>query len=134
MPYGQSCYSFHSNAKTFHQAQEICKKKGKVLVEIETQEENDMISELLFQSSLTSTKMDQVIILVKMVDFSQYVVILQVWTGGVGSNIARKNVWFWHSDTDKVMEYRNFWKGWTGGDKLARDNLEHSQVINCTVV
>ena len=129
MPYGQSCYSFHSNAKTFHQAQEICKKKGKVLVEIETQEENDMISELLFQSSLTSTKMDQVIILVKMVDFSQYVVILQVWTGGVGSNIARKNVWFWHSDTDKVMEYRNFWKGWTGGDKLARDNLEHSQVF-----
>ena len=67
-----------------------------------------------------------------MVDFSQYVVVfLQVWTGGVGSNIARKNVWFWHSDTDKVMEYRNFWKGWTGGDKLARDNLEHSQVINC---
>ena len=63
MPYGQSCYSFHANAKTFHQAQEICKKKGKVLVEIETQEENDMISELLFQSSLTSTKMDQVEIL-----------------------------------------------------------------------
>ena len=62
MPYGQSCYSFHANAKTFHQAQEICKKKGKVLVEIETQEENDMISELLFQSSLTSTKLDQVVI------------------------------------------------------------------------
>ena len=63
MPYGQSCYSFHANAKTFHQAQEICKKKGKVLVEIESQEENDMISELLFQSSLTSTKMDQVTIM-----------------------------------------------------------------------
>ena len=62
MPFGQSCYSFHANAKTFHEAQEICKKKGKVLVEIETQEENDMISELLFQSSLTSTKMDQVVI------------------------------------------------------------------------
>jgi hypothetical protein len=31
-----------------------------------------------------------------------------VWTGGVGSNIARKNVWFWHSDTDKLMEYRNW--------------------------
>ncbi len=34
----------------------------------------------------------------------------QVWTGGVGSNIARKNVWFWHSDTDKLMEYRNMEK------------------------
>jgi hypothetical protein len=41
----------------------------------------------------------------------------EVWTGGVGSNIARKNVWFWHSDTDKLMEYRNFWKGWSGGQK-----------------
>ncbi len=40
----------------------------------------------------------------------------QVWTGGVGSNIARKNVWFWHSDTDKLMEYRNMEKLW-GGDK-----------------
>jgi hypothetical protein len=34
----------------------------------------------------------------------------QVWTGGVGSNIARKNVWFWHSDTDKLMEYRHMEK------------------------
>ena len=31
-----------------------------MLVEIESQEENDMISELLFQSSLTATSMDQV--------------------------------------------------------------------------
>ena len=36
------------------------KNDDKVLVEIESQEENDMISELLFQSSLTATSMDQV--------------------------------------------------------------------------
>ena len=110
IPFGNSCYSFHSHSKSFHEAQEICKKNGKVLVEIESQEENDMISELLFQSSLTTASMDQ------------------VWTGGVGSFIARKNVWFWHSDTDKVMDYRNFWKGWTGGDRIDRANLKHSQV------
>ena len=78
MPFGDSCYSFHANAKTFHEAQELCHKHDKVLatgcwlgcddndnndqvlVEIESQEENDMISELLFQSSLTATSMDQV--------------------------------------------------------------------------
>ena len=59
MPYGNSCYSFHANAKTFDEAHDICKKRNKSLVEIESQEENDMISELLFQSSLTSTTMDQ---------------------------------------------------------------------------
>ena len=52
-----------------------------------------------------------------------------VWTGGVGSNIARKNVWFWHSDTEKVMNYRNFWKGWTGGDRIDRATLHSNQGI-----
>jgi hypothetical protein len=35
--------------------------------------------------------------------------------------LVRKNVWFWHSDTDKLMEYRNFWKGWSGGQKTTLD-------------
>ena len=52
----------------------------------------------------------------------------QVWTGGVGSFIARKSVWFWHSDTDKVMDFRNFWKGWTGGDRMDHSQLHNSQV------
>ena len=116
MPYGNSCYSFHANAKTFDEAHDICKKRNKSLVEIESQEENDMISELLFQSSLTSTTMDQ------------------VWTGGIGALVKRSNVWFWHSDTDKIMQFRNFWKGWTGGDRLDRTNLQYDQVIKCQFV
>ena len=72
IPFQQSCYSFHPKPTTFHKAVALCDKKGKVLVEIESQVENDMLSELLFQSSLLSNKMDH------------------VWTGGVGSNIARK--------------------------------------------
>ena len=110
MPFGNSCYSFHANAKSFDEAQDICKKHNKTLVEIESQEENDMISELLFQSRLTSMTMDQ------------------VWTGGIGALVKRSNVWFWHSETDKIMEFRNFWKGWTGGDRLDRTNLQYDQV------
>ena len=111
IPFRQSCYSFHPQPAPFHQAVGFCQRKGAVLVEIESQQENDMLSELLFQSSLLSGKMDH------------------VWTGGVGSNIARKNVWFWHSDTEKVMNYRNFWKGWTGGDRIDRATLHSNQGI-----
>ena len=32
MPFGDSCYSFHANAKTFHEAQELCHKHDKVLL------------------------------------------------------------------------------------------------------
>ena len=99
-----------------------------VLVEIESQEENDMISELLFQSSLTATSMDQVgSPIFTLLTINTYAP-LQVWTGGVGSFIARKSVWFWHSDTDKVMDFRNFWKGWTGGDRIDHSQLHNSQV------
>ena len=56
-----------------------------------------------------------------------------MWTGGVGSFIARKSVWFWHSDTDKVMDFRNFWKGWTGGDRIDHSQLHNSQVKQETV-
>lgn len=111
IPFGNSCYSFYPNGTSFHKAQEDCKRDGKVLVEIETQEENDMLSELLFQNSKVTNIMNQ------------------VWTGGVGSNIARKNVWFWHSDTDKIMDYRNFWKGWSGGDRVDRASLKYSKAI-----
>ena len=72
IPFKDSCYSFHSKPTTFHKAVALCEKKGSVLVEIESQVENDLLSELLFQSSVYSNKMDH------------------VWTGGVGSNIARK--------------------------------------------
>jgi hypothetical protein len=93
-----------------------CKRQGKKLLEIESQEENDILSELLFSSSRMSSVMDQ------------------VWTGGVGSNIARKNVWFWHNNTETVMEFQNWWKGWTGGARVDRSNLDvgGSQAITIT--
>ena len=110
IPWKSSCYSFFPNASSFHEAQEHCKSTGRVLVEVDSQAENDMISELLFQNSRVTDIMNE------------------VWTGGVGSNVARKNVWFWHSDTDKPMEFRNFWKGWSGGDRSAteiKDNFAY---------
>ena len=110
IPWKSSCYSFFPNASSFHTAQEHCKSQGRFLLEIESQEENDMISELLFQNSKVTEVMNQ------------------VWTGGVGSNVARKNVWFWHSDTDKPMEFRNFWRGWSGGERSAaeiKDNFAY---------
>ena len=67
-------------------------------MEIESQEENNMLSELLYSSSRVTNVMDEVIrepLKFKKKNF-------EVWTGGVGSNIARKNVWFWHNNTDKV--------------------------------
>ena len=110
IPWGSRCYSFFPNSSSFHSAQDHCKSLGRTLVEIESQEENDMLSELLFQNSKVTDVMNE------------------VWTGGVGSNVARKNVWFWHSDTDKPMEFRNFWKGWSGGERSAaeiKDNFAY---------
>ena len=41
----------------------------------------------------------------------------------MGSNIARKNVWFWHNNTDKVQNFRvvqlknpRLWNFKTGGE------------------
>ena len=110
IPWGSHCYSFFPNASSFHAAQDHCRLIGRNLVEIESQEENDMLSELLYQNSKVTDVMNE------------------VWTGGVGSNVARKNVWFWHSDTDKPMEFRNFWKGWSGGERSAaelKDNFAY---------
>lgn len=51
----------------------------------------------------------------------------EVWTGGVGSNIARKLHWFWHSDTE-IIEWSNFWPGWSGGDRAdpTRELQQHN--------
>ena len=62
-----------------------------------------MISELLFQSNKVTDVMNQ------------------VWTGGVGSTVARENLWFWHSNPQDGMEYQNFWQGWSGGEQSSGD-------------
>ena len=79
-----------------------------------------MLSELLYSSSRVTNVMDEVIrepLSIPKTSKSQ------VWTGGVGSNIARKNVWFWHNNTDKVQIFRvvqlknpRLWNFKTGGE------------------
>ena len=86
--------------KTFKKVTE-CKRQGKKLLEIESQEENNMLSELLYSSSRVTNVMDEVIRETLPIPKTSK---SQVWTGGVGSNIARKNVWFWHNNTDKVKK------------------------------
>ena len=96
-----------------------CKRQGKKLLEIESQEENNMLSELLYSSSRVTNVMDEV------ADLKMFlrIFVFKVWTGGVGSNIARKNVWFWHNNTDKVQIFRvvqlknpRLWNFKTGGE------------------
>ena len=48
--------------------------------------------------------------------------------------LDHQNVWFWYSDTEKVMSYRNFWKGWTGGDRIDRARLQGNQGIKLSRV
>ena len=50
IPWGDQCYEIHLNASGFYDAQEVCRAGGKHLLEVDTQEENDMVSELLFQN------------------------------------------------------------------------------------
>lgn len=49
IPYSRSCYSFHPDSRAFHAAQQNCQHRGASLVEVGSQRENDMLSELLFQ-------------------------------------------------------------------------------------
>ena len=60
LPWANSCYSFHPAAKDFNTAVSECRNQGKKLLEIETQEENDMLSELLYSSSRVTGLMNQV--------------------------------------------------------------------------
>jgi hypothetical protein len=50
---GDSCYSLHFNQTSFVDAQSVCKAEGKILVEITSQQENDLVSELLLASRLS---------------------------------------------------------------------------------
>ena len=65
-----------------------------------------MLSELLYSSSRVTNIMDEVTGNTLSPKTSKS----QVWTGGVGSNIARKNVWFWHNNTDTVFQKRKYMK------------------------
>ena len=53
---GDSCYTLHFNLTSFSEAQLVCKAEGKILAEITSQQENDLISELLLASRLSASK------------------------------------------------------------------------------
>ena len=55
IPWKGSCYSLNFNRSTFDQANQFCQNEGKKLIEVDSQVENDLISELLLQSKLIYT-------------------------------------------------------------------------------
>ena len=89
IPWGKSCYSVHFNRSTFVEAQTTCQKEGKNLVEITTQEENDLISELLMHNKYSAGMLSN------------------IWTGGVGKRTARSQTYFWHGSKMR-MDCKHF--------------------------
>jgi hypothetical protein len=77
VPWGNSCYSVYFNRSSFQDAQEKCRQEGKTLAEVTTQEENDLLSELLLQNQLSPGLLSQ------------------VWTGGMGGGAARSPTLYW---------------------------------------
>ena len=78
VPWGGSCYSVHFDRMDFHSAQAACLREDKKLVEITTQEENDLLSELLLRNQYSPG------------------LLAQMWTGGMGSHTARTPFYYWH--------------------------------------
>lgn len=99
VPWGQSCYSVHFNRSTFAEASAVCKAEGKTLLEITDQEENDLLSEMLFHSRLSPGLLGQ------------------VWTGGVGSLRRRSQFYYWDGSVTRIGMFMNWWPGWKGERK-----------------
>jgi hypothetical protein len=82
VPWGGSCYSLHFNLSDFHEANAVCEAQGKALVEITSQQENDLLTELLLrQPDLALSEM---------------------WTGGMGAQTARTPSFFWHGSKQNI--------------------------------
>ena len=85
VPWGGKCYSLIRKRSTFEDAQDLCKREGKLLVEINTQMENDLLSELLLSHSLSAGR------------FSE------VWTGGkVKKSAQRSHRLFWDGSQTSI--------------------------------
>ena len=70
---------------TFHEAKSVCKAEGKVLLELTSQQENDLLSELLLHTSYSTGLLSQ------------------VWTGGVGANRGRRSsLFYWDGTTTRI--------------------------------
>ena len=85
VPWGGKCYSLIGRRATFDAAQELCKQEEKVLVEINNQMENNLLSELLLSHRKSKGR------------FSQ------VWTGGkVKKSARRSNKIFWDGSRSNI--------------------------------
>ena len=88
VPWGGKCYSLIRKRATFGEAQNLCNQEGKALVEINTQVENDLLSELLLSHSLSAGR------------FSE------VWTGGkVKKSARRSHKLFWDGSQTSIGKY-----------------------------
>ena len=84
VPWGGSCYSLHFNRSSFVEAQGICKSEGKFLAEITSQEENDLLSELILQNEFSPG------------------LLADLWTGAVGGGTQRSRRLYWHGSRQNV--------------------------------
>ncbi|CAB4062623.1 SVH1 [Lepeophtheirus salmonis] len=104
VPWGESCYSVHTKEANFHEAQSICKGEGKTLLEITSQRENDLVSELLLHNKLSSDLLGE------------------VWTGGLASKTKRSASYIWHGSSTFIL-FQNWWPGWDGRRTASSKNL-----------
>ncbi len=88
VPWGRSCYSVHFERRDFRSAAEACEAEGKRLAEVTTQQENDLLSELLLQNEYSSG------------------VLAEAWTGGLASDTARAPLYYWHGSRTTIDRER----------------------------
>ena len=87
VPWGGKCYSLIGKRAAFEDAQNLCKEEGKVLVEINNQMENNLLSELLLSHRASAGR------------FSQ------VWTGGkVKKSVRRSHRLFWDGSRSSISK------------------------------
>ena len=85
IPWGGKCYSFPPKRSTFEEGQNFCNAKGKTLVEIDTQQENHLLSELLLTHPYSGGM------------FSE------VWAGGKVQKTARRsNRMYWDGSLKNI--------------------------------
>lgn len=97
MNYNNSCYSVivvqnRSEIKQFgfETALEYCRAQGAALLDISSQDENNFLSEWLFQKFPT---------------------VKSVLTSGLGVTVLKQSVWIWQS-TSSGISFSNWWPGW----------------------
>ena len=91
VPWGEKCYSLLPKRSTFEEGQTWCKQHGKTLVEIDTQQENNLLSELLLTHRYSGGK------------FSE------VWVGGKAVKSPRRsNRFYWDgslTDIGNILDH-----------------------------